>query len=119
MFKGRGKELQCVIPSRGPYERFSLSEDIIRFLTLSIVPPGGKLDMDAFLAELYRRYRLVIGPKEYAECARRSGLDAELTAAFQHNRDAFQDFLKAVGFLRDLSDATSIVANPYERVNLA
>ena len=118
VFKGRGKELQCVIPARGPYERFSLSEDVIRFLTLSIVPPGGKLDMDTFLAELYQRYRLVIGPKEYAQCARSSGLDAELTAAFQRNRDAFQDFLKAVGFLRDLSDATSIVVNPYEKVNL-
>ena len=118
VFKGRGKELQCVIPSRGPYERFSLSEDVIRFLTLAIVPPGEKMDMDAFLAELYRRYRLVIGPKEYAQCARSSGLDEELTAAFQRNRDAFQDFLKAVGFLRDLSDATSIVINPYEKVRL-
>ena len=118
VFKAKGKEMRCVIPSRGPYERFSLSEDIIRFLTLSIIPPGERMDLDMFLDILYQRYCLVIGPKEYARCHRKSDLDPELAAAFQYNKDAFQNFLKAVGFLRDLSDATSIVANPYERVDI-
>ena len=31
------------------------------------------------------------------------------------NKQAFAEKLKECGFLRDLSDATSIVENPYER----
>ncbi len=119
VFKGKGKEIQCIIPSNGPFERFSLSEDVVKFLVLALVPPGTKMDLDRFLKKLYDHYGFVIGPVEYKKSLSDKSLDVELTSAFIENKEAFQKFLKDSGFLRALSDATSIVENPYKEVVLA
>lgn len=112
IFRSKGKELQCIIPTNGPYERFALPEDSIRFLVLSLVGPGEKMTLDMFLQKLYAKYRIVIGPTEYKKATENS--DSALSNSFMENKLAFQDFLKATGFLHELSDATSIVVNPYE-----
>lgn len=114
IFRSKGKELQCIIPMSGPYERFTLPEDSIRFLVLAIVKPGEKMTIDMFLDELYKHYRMVIGPTEYKLMT--IDIDNSLTNSFLENKLAFQEFLKATGFLHELSDATSIVVNPYEKI---
>ena len=114
IFKSKGKELQCIVPTAGPNERFSLSEDCIRFLVLALVRPGEKMTLDMLLAKLYEKYRIIIGPTEYRRIENRGNV--MLANSFQKNLDSFQDFLKATGFLRELSDATSIVENPYDEV---
>lgn len=119
VFRKLGKEMQCIIPSNGGMERFSLSEDIVKFLVLSIIKPGDKMTIDIFLKELFKHYSLVIGPEQYkAACACEAKMDIELTNCFMNNMKAFQDFLKNTGFLRDLSDATSIVVNPFTEVTM-
>lgn len=114
IFRSKGKELQCIIPTTGPYERFSLPEDSIRFLVLAIIRPGNKMTMDMFLSKLYDNYGIVIGPTEYKQFA--SKPDNPLANSFAENKCAFQKFLKATGFLHELSDATSVVINPYDEV---
>lgn len=117
IFKSKGKEMQCIIPPKGANERFSLSEEITTFLVLSIIPPKGKMTFSSFLEQLYEHYRIVIGPMEF----KKSLVDDDnirLASAFEENMNAFQDLLRATGFLRELSDATSIVENPYEKVVL-
>lgn len=117
LFRTKGKELQCIIPTNGQFERFSLSEDVIRFLVLSLVPPKKKMTLNMFLEKLYRHYGIVIGPEEYRKSIDNgSNLEASLSNSFTENVNAFQAFLKATGFLRELSDATSIVVNPYNNV---
>lgn len=118
VFKKRGKEMQCIIPSNGSMERFSLSEDIVKFLVLSIIKPGEKMTINTFLKALYEHFHLVIGPEQYKACANEANMDIELTNCFMNNMKAFQEFLKNTGFLRDLSDATSIVVNPYTEVEI-
>lgn len=115
IFRAKGKELQCIIPVSGPYERFTLSEDCVRFLVLALIKPREKMTYDMFLHKLYESYRIVIGPMEYQKIYK-SENDLSLTSSFIENSNAFQSFLKATGFLRELSDATSIVENPYESV---
>ena len=116
-WRKKGKELQCIIPTNGRYERFSLSEDVIRFLVLSLIPPQGKMTLNMFLEKLNKHYNIIIGPEEYRKYIDiTSKLEASLTNSFVENQDAFQAFLKATGFLRELSDATSIVVNPYSNV---
>jgi len=66
-----------------------------------------------FLDVLYDRYGIVIGPVQYK---RMNGADISLANSFNENVNSFQDFLKSTGFLRELSDATSIVVNPYEEL---
>ena len=117
LFRAKGKELQCIIPTNGQFERFSLSEDMIRFLVLSLVPPKKKMTLSMFLEKLYLHYRIVIGPEEYKKSIDNgSKLEASLSNSFTENVNAFQTFLKSTGFLRELSDATSIVVNPYNNV---
>lgn len=114
IFRTKGKELQCIIPYTGAYERFSLSEDIIKFLVLSIIKPSEKMTLDRFLEKLYEHYGIIIGPEQYRKSLDGGNLDNTLISSFNDNLDAFQIFLKNTGFLRELSDATSIVENPYE-----
>ncbi|MCJ7847581.1 hypothetical protein MUB35_19855 [Blautia sp. NSJ-175] len=116
IFKSKGKELQCIIPVSGPFERFSLSEDAIRFLVLSLVAPGDKMTLKMFLEKLYRNYRIVIGPEEYRQSLENIIMDSSLANSFAENVVAFQEFLRSTGFLKELSDATSIVVNPYESI---
>ena len=114
IFRSKGKELQCIIPTSGPYERFALPEDSIRFLVLALVKPGEKMTLDMFLSKLCEKYRIVIGPAEYKIMAAND--DNALANSFLENKLAFQEFLKATGFLHELSDATSIVVNPYDEI---
>lgn len=117
IFKSKGKEMQCIIPPKGANERFSLSEEITTFLVLSIIPPKGKMTFSSFLEQLYEHYRIVIGPTEFKKSLVNND-DIRLANAFEENMNAFQDLLRATGFLRELSDATSIVENPYGKVDL-
>lgn len=110
----KGKELQCIIPVSGPFERFSLSEDVIRFLVFSLVILGEKMTLKMFLEKLYRNYRIVIGPEEYRQSFENTNTDSFLANSFSENVVAFQGFLRSTGFLKELSDATSIVVNPYD-----
>ena len=116
IFKAKGKEMQCIIPVKGGNERFSLSENVIRFLVTALIEPNGKMSLKMFLDKLYLHYGLVIGPEEYKKEAEQeaNSYDVSLANAFEANVDEFQNFLKKTGFLRELSDATSIVVNPYE-----
>ena len=114
IFKSKGKELQCIIPTSGPFERFSLPEDCLRFLVLALIEPQKKMTLDMFLNELYKKYRIVIGPNQYKMMIGEDISDVALANSFNDNVVAFQEFLKATGFLRELSDATSIVINPYK-----
>ena len=114
IFRAKGKELQCIIPMNGPFERFSLSEDVIRFLVLALVMPQEKMTLNMFLEKLYKHYNIVIGPNEYKKMIGEDmAMNETLANSFAENVVAFQSFLKATGFLRELSDATSIVVNPY------
>lgn len=114
IFKKMGKELQIVIPRKGAYERFSLSEDIVRYMVLSLVRPGKKMTFDSFLQVLYDHYGIVIGAAQYAQL--KENVEPGMGGYFDENQIQFQMFLKNCGLLRDLSDATSIVENPYAEV---
>ena len=81
---------------------------------MALVPPKKKMTLSMFLEKLYRHYGIIIGPEEYRNSVNEGNkLEASLSNSFTENVNAFQAFLKATGFLRELSDATSIVVNPY------
>lgn len=117
IFRAKGKEMQCIIPNKGTFERFSLSEDVIRFLVLALIAPGEKMTLNMFLEKLYKHYGIVIGPNEYRKSLENDAtIDTALASCFAENEVAFQNFLKETGFLKELSDATSIVSNPYTNI---
>lgn len=116
LFRKMGKMIGIVIPITGKGMRFTLSEDIIKFLVLSIIPPKKMITLDEFIELLYQHFGMVIGAKQYKYemekgCAKTVGDFSFL----DENKKAFAQKLKDCGFLRDLSDATAIVENPYEQ----
>ena len=114
-FKNRGKDLNMIIPRTGAHEYFTLSEDILRFLVLAIVPPKESMTVEEFLVELYDRYRIVIGPEQYRIFDQKT----MQASCFNENLQLFIHLLKLTGLLHELSDATSLVCNPYENIGEA
>lgn len=115
LFRKLGKMIGVIIPITGKGMRFTLSEEIIKFLVLAIIPPKQMITLDAFVDSLYNHFGMVIGPEQYkAEMRRGSVAEVGDFSFLEANLDAFAQKLKDCGFLRDLSDATSIVENPYE-----
>lgn len=116
LFRKMGKMIGIVIPITGKDMRFTLSEDIIKFLVLSIIPPQKMITLDEFMELLYRHFGMVIGAKQYkCEIDKGSVKKVGDFSFLDENKKAFAQKLKDCGFLRDLSDATSIVENPYEQ----
>lgn len=119
VFRSKGKEIQCIIPYTGGNERFTLSEDVATFLVLSMLAPGEKMTYKMFLDTLYQHYGIVIGSEEYRKvCLEDRNYNISLAGSFTKNAEQFQGFLESIGFLRSLSDATSIVVNPYTMVEI-
>lgn len=115
LFRKMGKTIGIIIPAKGPGMRFTLPENIIKFLVLSIIPPRNIITLDEFLNQLYKHYGIVVGPDEYREEIKNGTIEEVTDLSFMvENKRAFAQKLKDCGFLRDLSDATAIVENPYE-----
>lgn len=113
--KKLGKEIKLIIPANGAYERFSLSEDLVKFLVLSLVEPRSKITIEHFMELLFEHYGMVIGRKHMHLYCKQKNIDESEASYFEDNEKAFKQFLSNCGFLRELSDATAIVFNPYER----
>ena len=97
-----------------------MSEDIIKFLVLSIIPPKQMITLDEFVHQLYLHFGMVIGPEQYKAEMKIGAVMAVGDYSFlEANLKAFAQKLKDCGFLRDLSDATAIVENPYEKEDSA
>lgn len=111
-----GKDIGIIIPIKGDNMRLTLSDEIIRFLVLAIVPPTKKITLDTFLNKLYEQFGLIIGPKQLIMNQKERGLRVSEASYLNNNLEQFQSLLKMNGFLKELSDAISIVINPYEGI---
>lgn len=110
-----GKSMGMIIPMTGSDMRFTLPEEILKFLVMSLIPVGQKVTFDNFLDMLYEHFEIVISPEHYARAVSENKAPYQSNVTFlQMNKSDFAQKLKNCGFLRDLSDATSIVENPYE-----
>lgn len=114
IFRKLGKLIGLIIPITGPGMRFTLSEELIKFLVLALIPPNSMMTLDDFLEVLHTHYNMVIGPDEYKKEIGNQTQVAELPF-LEDNKRAFAQKMKDCGFLRDLSDATAIVENPYPK----
>lgn len=109
------KNMGMIIPITGTGMRFTLSEELIKFLVMSLIPASSKVTYDHFLDMLYEHFEMVISPEHYARASADGKVVPQTNVTFlQVNKSDFAQKLKNCGFLRDLSDATAIVENPYE-----
>lgn len=102
------KAVGLAAPRKGPGARFVLGDNLLKVLTLANVPPGERTTYDEFLQRLYRRYGLIVGPRE----ARESGLLERHRVNgeyFERNRAALLEKMKLAGLATEYSDATAVV----------
>lgn len=105
-----GKDIGLVIPPTGGNMRMSLNEDLVKILVLTLIKPGERLLFTTFLQLCYEHYNIVIGSKE----AEQHFEEISFLNDFNENERIFLELLRNCGFLRNLSDATSIVENPFK-----
>lgn len=107
-----GKHLGLVVPPKGGNMRLGINEEIVKVLVVALIPPGERMLFSTFLDKCYENFRIIIGPKEAQKhWAEDKNLDLTM---FNANSEKFQVMLKDSGLLRDLSDSTSIVENPFQ-----
>ena len=103
-----GKEIGLIIPLKGPNMRFSLNENLVKVLVMSLIKPGERILFTTFLKKCYEHFNIIIGPKE---AAMHFSEEPTYLVAFNENEQMFLEMLKNSGFLRNLSDATSTILN--------
>jgi len=113
LFRKLGKEIGLLIPPTGKNIRFVLPNSIIRLLVASLIPPGERIRLSEFYRRIFAHYGIAIRSTELATALSWLGNPNSVIAVAQ-DTSWFEDELQKGGFLIALSDAVSIVWNPYE-----
>jgi len=112
LFKSLGKRLGIIMPYKGPGARFVMTDALLRYLVLTLIPPGSSCTYEDFLKRLYQHYGIAIEGDALDDAVFWSGLPPN--SSINSGRKAwFQEMLRAGGFMTELSDAISIVNNEF------
>ena len=112
LFLSLGKKMGIIAPFRGPGARFIMTDSIIQYMVLVLLRPGERCTYDDFLRRLYLHFGIAIEGEELEDAVIWSGLPAN-SSMQPHNGSWLEDMLRAGGFLKELSDACSIVCNNF------
>jgi hypothetical protein len=113
LFLSLAKKIGFVVPQRGPGAHFTLNDKILRYLVLALVRPGQKCTLDSFKSALYQHYGMAFAGEQLKQASRWSDL-TPLEDAISPSASWFEEMLRTAGFLIHLSDACSLVHNPFD-----
>lgn len=113
LFLSLAKKIGFIVPQRGPGAHFTLNDKLLRYLVLALVRPGQKCTLDTFKSALYQHYGMAFAGDQLKQACRWSGL-APLEDAINPKAGWFEEMLRTAGFLVHLSDACSLVHNPFD-----
>lgn len=111
LFRKLGKSIGLIVPPRGGAMKFTLNEKILRCLVLSLVP-GRRMTLETFKAQMKAHHGFVFDLKGLADSRNWSGRIDEL-AGEESGEGWLERMLDASGMLVRLSDACSLVRNPF------
>lgn len=111
-FLSLGKKLEIIIPYTGPGARFIMTDRLLRYLVAVLLLPGQRCSYAEFLHRLYQHYGIAIEGQYLDDAAIWTGLPVN-SSIQPENGSSLKDMLRAGSFLTDLSDAHSIVRNPF------
>ncbi len=107
-----GKKLGIIVPYTGPGARFIMTDKLMRYLVTTLLGPGERVTYQDFLQRMYLHYGIAVEGSQLAKAMRWSGLPDN--NAMQENKYFWlAEMLCAGGFLTELSDAWSVVRNPF------
>ena len=111
LFNRIGKTIGLIIPRRGGKARFVLTDKLLRFFVISLVPTQ-RMTLDHFKRSIASHFGFVFEEKELLQSPdwanRREQLDLNAEEA-----DFLEKMLEASGMLVKLSDSCSMVKNPF------
>ena len=111
LFNRIGKTIGLIIPRRGGKARFVLTDNLLRFFVISLVPTQ-RMTLDHFKRSIASHFGFVFEEKELLQSPdwanRREQLDLNAEEA-----DFLEKMLEASGMLVKLSDSCSMVKNPF------
>ena len=111
LFRKLAKSIGLIVPPRGGTMKFTLNEKILRCLVISLVP-GRRMTLDTFKAQMKAHHGFVFDLKELTDSRNWKGRLDELVS--EESGDAWLErMLEASGMLVRLSDACSLVRNPF------
>lgn len=113
LFRKLGKDIGLLAPPTGKNIRFVLPNSLIRLLVASLIRPGERVRLTEFYRRIFAHYGIAIRSNELAAALRWLGNSNSVVAVTQDS-SWFEDELQRGGFLIALSDAVSIVRNPYD-----
>jgi hypothetical protein len=112
LFRKLGKEIGLIVPRKGQNTRFVLNQDLVRFFAISLIPPGTRIRLNEFLERIYLHYGIAVSSSQLERSCSWTGSEVIFKSAW-NDLDWFAKALRAEGFLAPLSDAISIVQNPF------
>ncbi|MDO9013099.1 MAG: hypothetical protein Q7U78_15050 [Gallionella sp.] len=90
--------------------RYAPNDRFLKALVVTVV--DDRMEFGEFLAEIYRRYGLVIGHVEGTRHIQNNQVDQE---ALMNNAEHLETRLYGLGLVRRLSDSCAFVENPFNR----
>ncbi len=112
LFVKLGKKIEFIAPYQGPGVRFVMTDTLLRYLVLALVSPGTRITLASFQESLYRHYGAAFGEEYLNRAIQWTYPDRKITPQ-SLNLNWIEEKLKATGFLIPLSDAVSLIYNPF------
>lgn len=113
LFLKLSKKINFVAPLTGPGARFVMTENLLRFFVFALIPPGNRWTLDTFKERLYLHYGIAISGTELDKAVRWTYPNKPFSLGQNDHDQWFEDKLRATGLLIPLSDAISLVHNPF------
>jgi hypothetical protein len=113
LFLTMAKRIGLIVPKRGGGARFVLNDRILRCLVLATIRPGERVTYENFKDLLFAHYGIAVDDEAIGRSCVWSGTSRLTTLG--GNADAWLiEMLDASGMLLRLSDACSLVRNPFD-----
>lgn len=112
LFVQLAKRIGFIIPRTGPGARMVISDTVLRYLVLALIPPGESRTLQSFENRLYCHYGMAISGNALEKAVRWTHPRQKLQVSDTGDNWLEQKLL-AAGFLIPLSDAVSQVHNPF------
>jgi len=112
LFLTVAKRLGLITPRRGAGARFVLNDRLLRYLVLSTIRPGERVTYDSFKQLLFAHHGLAVDDQAVGQSCLWSGT-SHLTTLGGKTDEWLLQMLDASGVLVRLSDACSLVTNPF------
>lgn len=113
IFKKISKEIGLVIPVKGQGQRFTLNQNLLRFLVAALIKPGERVQLTVFYQRVFAHYGIALGGQELTTALTWIGHESGGTSYAVSSSTAWiEEALQQGGFLVELSDAVSMVRNP-------